>query len=131
MVSFPESVTDFRFRIPPATEPEPEEDVEEAVGIVESMSNRFFKIGTGLRSSELFLRIGLGRTDRWMTEMWSSVTLVSLWKSEYSHDMNTEHLNTGNIKKLDNLEVGFQWSDFQMVGTTIDIYANIVILATR
>ena len=45
--------------------------------------------------------------------------------------MNTEHLNTGNIKKLDNLEVGFQWSDFQMVGTTIDIYANIVILATR
>ena len=67
MVSFPESVTDFLFRIPPATEPE--EDVEEAVGIVESMSNRFFKIGTGLRSSELFLRIGLGRTDRWMTEM--------------------------------------------------------------
>jgi hypothetical protein len=67
VVSFPESVTDFLFSIPPATEPE--EEVDEAVGIAESVSNRFLRIGMGLRSSELFLRIGLGRTDRWLTEM--------------------------------------------------------------
>jgi len=57
-VSFPESVTDFLFRIPPDTEPADEADEDPVIG--KSESHRFLRIGVGLRSSLLFFNIGLG-----------------------------------------------------------------------